>query len=117
MEISRLECNSQLANSSVSINMAQLKGYVAELRTILLEGEYFEQKTFLKSFIRRIDLDYPKVNIQYTFPLNKATGERGEVLAIDKNGGPDLTLPKLLWSSPVGCRSTIRWHAEVAGKW
>lgn len=96
MEISRLECNRQLANRSVSINMAQLKGYVAELRTILLEGEYFEQKTFLKSFIRRIDLDYPKVNIQYTFPLNKVNGERGEVLAMDKNGGPNLTLPKLL---------------------
>lgn len=71
----------------ITLNMAQLKRYVADLKALLLEGEYFEQRAFLKSFIQRIGYDYPQVSVQYTFPIMPSSGENKEVLGIDKISG------------------------------
>ena len=65
--------------------------YVGDLRSLLMEGEFFEQRGFLKSFIRRIDYAYTQVTIQYTFPVNPQTKQCDEVLAIDKISGVDET--------------------------
>jgi len=71
----------------VTISMPQLRKHVDDLRALLLEGEYFEQRGFLKSFIKRIDYNYPQVTVHYTFPVNPKRQEYNEVLAIDKISG------------------------------
>jgi site-specific DNA recombinase len=62
---------------------------VADLRELLLEGEFFEQKTFLRSFVKRIDYGFPQVQIEYTFPLDPRTMANREVLAMGKKSGAD----------------------------
>ena len=51
-----------------------------------------EQKSFLRSFVKRVELNEPKVVIDYTMPLpiNGLTTTE-EVLRIDKIGSPSRT--------------------------
>ena len=90
-KIAELEMNRNSAAQQVRISKTALRRYVENLRQTLLEGEYFEQKAFLKSFVQRIDYNYPQVTIQYTFPVNQRIGARNEVLAIDRISGVDET--------------------------
>ena len=87
IKISEINISRTSQRGPITLNMAQLKRYVADLKALLLEGEYFEQKAFLKSFIQRIGYDYPQVSVQYTFPIMQSSGENREVLAIDKISG------------------------------
>ena len=96
--------------------MVQLKKYVADLKSLLLEGEYFERRAFLKSFIKRVNYDYPQVSVQYKLPVMKLTGGDSEVLGIDKISGPDLTLPKLWPASSFLSGYTLLLSTEVGGK-
>jgi site-specific DNA recombinase len=72
-----------------AISKAELKRYVVDLRALLLEGEFFEQKSFLRSFVKRIDYGFPQVQIEYTFPLDPKTMANREVLAMGKKSGAD----------------------------
>jgi site-specific DNA recombinase len=71
------------------LNVYRVKTYVASMKTILDSSSFIEQKTFLRSFIKRIELDEPRVVIDYTMPLpiNGLTTTE-EVLCIDKPGSP-----------------------------
>ena len=54
-------------------------------------GSIFEQKSFIRSFIKRIWIDYPTATIEYTVPINKGNSPdngKKEVLALAKNGLP-----------------------------
>ena len=64
--------------------------YVASLKTFLGSSSFIEQKSFLKSFIKRIELNEPQVVIDYTMPLpiNGLTATE-EVLYIDGIWLPD----------------------------
>jgi hypothetical protein len=58
---------------------------------ILSMGSIFEQKSFIRSFIKRIWIDYPTATIEYTVPINKGKGQdngKKEVLALAKNALP-----------------------------
>ncbi len=89
--IREIEAWRDQGNLTVSIAPSKLKSYVSDLQALLLEGEYFERRSFLKSFIKRIDLSYPQVSVEYTFPLIPERGISEEVLAIDRLSGPLLT--------------------------
>jgi hypothetical protein len=41
---------------------------------IRFDREQILQKEFLRSFIRKIEYDYPRVTIFYTYPFQKKTG-------------------------------------------
>ena len=66
----------------------ELKPYVRDIQKTLKLGSIVEQKTFIRSFIKKIWIDYPTVTIEYTIPLNKFNNANKEVLVIAKNGGP-----------------------------
>lgn len=44
-----------------------------------------EQKAFVRSFIKKIWIDYPTIAIEYTFPIDNE-GSNSEVLIINRSG-------------------------------
>ena len=75
-----------------SLNTKQVQEYVSSLRTLLASSSFIERKSFLRSFVKRIELDEPRVVIDYTMPLpiNGLTSKE-EVLCIDKIGSAGRT--------------------------
>lgn len=67
-----------------------LKPYVADLQKTLLKGSLFERKSFIRSFIKQIVIDYPHAVVEYTIPLKtESENPRNlEVLAFNLNGSP-----------------------------
>jgi len=48
-------------------------------------GSIFEQKSFIRSFIKRICIDYPTATIEYTVPINKGNGpDNGKRIMVKK---------------------------------
>ena len=43
--------------------------YVADLKNVLASGSIVEQKTFLKSFVKSIDVSRSEVTVNYTHPM------------------------------------------------
>ncbi len=89
LEKKRIEVVEETSNpSSIPFKMNMLKHYVEDLTTLLKKGTIAEQKAFLRSFIKKITVNHPEVQIDYNIPIiNKKgrTSER-EVLPIIKNG-------------------------------
>jgi hypothetical protein len=78
--------------NSLDPSPAEVKRYVEDLRETLEQGSLMEQKGFLRSFIKRIDLDHPNAEIEYTVPMTppkKKEPLRREVLPIVQNGSPE----------------------------
>jgi hypothetical protein len=72
----------------------QLGRYVRELRVTLKQGSIMEQKAFIRSFVRRIDVDYPTAQLRYTCPSVPREGGSAldrEVLHMERNGSPPAT--------------------------
>lgn len=66
-----------------------LKPYVEDLYQTLSKGSLFERKSFIRSFIKRIEVSYPYATIEYTIPVNgESKNPREEVLAFDRIGSP-----------------------------
>ena len=74
---------------SRDLDMDEVLGYVQDLRELLSEGSFIEQKGFLRSFVKRIDYQPGQVSISYTIPMqvNKEKSDR-EVLSISVSGEP-----------------------------
>ena len=45
--------------------------YVRELKPLLRKGTGVERRNFIQSFVNKIAVNYPEVEIQYTVPLKK----------------------------------------------
>ena len=79
--------NHQTLDSEVIIS------YVNELENVLSQASFLQQKTFLRSFIKRVEINRETVTIDYTIPVpidNNKTSSK-EVLRIDKTGSPGRT--------------------------
>ena len=63
-----------------------VKACVQDLRGILEGGTVMQQKSFLRSFVRRIGIRNNDAEIEYTCPLSVAG--KNEVLSFGKNGDP-----------------------------
>ncbi len=72
------------------LDAKQVMEYAKDLKTLLEEGAFTEQKAFLRSFIKRIDYKPDEVAISYTIPM--PTGEDklvlDEVLSMEPYGRP-----------------------------
>ena len=53
-----------------------------------MHGTIAERKAFIRSFIKRIIIDYPTATIEYTIPLDEEKKLDKEVLVINKTGWP-----------------------------
>lgn len=68
---------------------AALKPYVSELYKTLKKGPLFERKAFIRSFVKKIHIDYPDATLEYTIPINaESKNPNKEVLASALNGSP-----------------------------
>ena len=65
-----------------------VKACVEDLRGILERGTVMQQKSFLRSFVRRIGIRNNEAEIEYACPLLVSGNGRSEVLPIGKNGDP-----------------------------
>ena len=67
----------------------KIQSYTDSMKSLLASSSFIEQKSFLSSFIKKVELDEPQVVISYTMPilLNGLTTKE-EVLRIDKIGSP-----------------------------
>ncbi len=75
---------------SNKLNAEMVLNYVQDLKALLSNGTFMEQKTFLRSFIKRLDYEPGSVTIHYTVPLpdNKHANAKVEVLPFEQSGGP-----------------------------
>jgi len=78
----------------VDINI--VKSYTRDLKKLLEESEITERKAFLRSFIKRIDINTDKATVHYHLPLpnNENRKLAAEVLPIVTPGGPKVTFAK-----------------------
>ncbi len=76
-------------DSPQALNLETVQEYVSSLKSILASSSFIEQKSFLRSFVKRIELNEPRVVIDYTMPLPiKGLTTTEEVLCIDNLGSP-----------------------------
>ena len=70
-----------------------VKEYADDLRSLLSKGSIMEQKSFLRSFVKRIEVNLPDVAIDYTIPLESKKVEplAREVLPFAQTGSPGRT--------------------------
>lgn len=72
------------------LNTKQVLEYVEDIKSLLSKGTLMEQKTFLRSFVKRIDFKPGQVAVSYTIPMlmEKGTTSEREVLPIEYTGEP-----------------------------
>ncbi len=76
----------------IAISEEAIRPYVEDLRQTLMEGSIVERRGFLRSFIKKITVDYPSATLEYTVPLPVKTKDRTsteEVLSLVQNGVGD----------------------------
>jgi len=67
----------------------ELSPYLEDLQNTLMLGSKAERKAFIRSFIKKITVDYPMVEIEYTIPFGSEKKCGKEVLVINKSGWPE----------------------------
>ena len=74
-------------------SLAAVRAYASNLSELLGTGTVMEQKTFLRSFVRRIVVGAEEVKIEYTIPITKKKTEplMEEVLSITSLSSPGRT--------------------------
>lgn len=68
----------------------KIQSYTDSMKSLLASSSFIEQKSFLSSFIKKVELNEPQVVISYTMPilLNGLTTKE-EVLRIGENWLPE----------------------------
>jgi site-specific DNA recombinase len=91
MERKRLDLTESVQGAKVGLLEAPVvKAYVSDLKGLLSKGSIVEQKSFLRSFIKRVEVNLPQVVIDYTIPLatKKVEPLAREVLPFEYSGSP-----------------------------
>lgn len=79
--------NDLQAPKAPPFGMDTLKTYVEDLTDLLMNNTILNRKLFLKSFIKKIKVNYPRLDVEYTFPLpTKKEPHVSEVLALKQFG-------------------------------
>jgi site-specific DNA recombinase len=79
---------SQTLNLPVDpVDEALIRPFVKDLKNVLGKGSIVEQKSFLRSFVKKVEVRTREIAIEYTIPLGKA-GEPfvKEVLSLERDG-------------------------------
>lgn len=82
---------SQTLNLPVDpVDEALIRPFVKDLKNVLGKGSIVEQKSFLRSFVKKVEVRTREIAIEYTIPLGKA-GEPfvKEVLSLERDGSPN----------------------------
>ena len=67
------------------VDAAMVKAYAQDLRGLLEEADFTERKTFLRSFIERIEVNKKQVIVRYNLPIPQDVKSKEQigVLPID----------------------------------
>ena len=79
-------------NQIPKLTVKDIKGYVDDLKNTLSKSSLLEQKCFIRSFVKRIDVSHPKAEIEYTVPLIPPKSKeplKKEVLSITMFGSQE----------------------------
>lgn len=91
LETNRDEIVEEIKNpKTLPFDLKTLKNYVQDLSDLLHKSPIAEQKSFLRSFIKRIVVNHPEIKIDYNIPIINEKGRTSgiEVLPIRKIGSP-----------------------------
>ena len=96
----RVQTEAEMAAEGVQeVDAAVVKAYAQDLRGLLEEAELAERKAFLRSFVRRVDVNGGQVTLHYALPVppDGRTAEQIGVLPIVTFGGAEgIRTPDLL---------------------
>jgi site-specific DNA recombinase len=72
------------------LDASVVRAYMDDLKALLSKGSIVEQKSFLRSFIKRIEVNLPQVVVTYAIPLKTQKVEplEREVLPFAYDGSP-----------------------------
>ena len=78
-----------IARGAEQMDAAMVKAYARDLRGLLEEADFTERKAFLRSFIKRIEVNKEQVTVSYDLPLPQdgRAKEEPQVLSIVTPGG------------------------------
>ena len=93
LQAQRNDISIAMSESFIQVTKEEIGRYVQALRVLLDKGSIMDQKAFLRSFIKRIELQGNEVSIEYTTPLETVEKSPGnlEILSLVENGGPSVT--------------------------
>jgi site-specific DNA recombinase len=103
LQYTRSELEGSLSDKRVELaDMETVTGYVSDLRNLLEEIPFPERRSFIKSFVKDVEVTGNQVLLTYTIPMqpHKIKGELIEVPPIVHYGGaegtrtPDFLLAK-----------------------
>jgi site-specific DNA recombinase len=90
LEGNRIDLMKSIREAKVDLLEASVvRAYVDDLKALLSKGSIVEQKSFLRSFVKHIEVSLPQVVINYTMPLKTQKVEplSREVLPFSYDGG------------------------------
>ena len=84
------------AHGATHVDADIVKSYAKDLKGLLKEADITESKAFIRSFIKRIEINKSEAIIHYNLPVPQYWGEKQSagVLPIDNLGGPNITFAK-----------------------
>ncbi len=88
-----------VARGVEEVDVSIVKSYARDLRNLLEESDFTERKAFLRSFVKRVEVDKDEVTVHHKLPLppEGRSRETVSVLPIDTFGGAEGTrTPDLL---------------------
>jgi len=76
------------------VDVAIVKTYAQYLRGLLEEADFTERKAFLRSFIKRIEVNKEQVTVHYNLPIPQGmpSSEQVGVLPIETLGGAGVSI-------------------------
>lgn len=85
-------------SETVQLGKSQVREYVGDLRSLLTESSIAEQRSFLKSFVKRIEVGESQLTLDYTLPLMNEKCRKGgrEVLPFAQTNSPYRTILELI---------------------
>jgi site-specific DNA recombinase len=83
-----------IARGVEQVDVAIVKTYAQNLRSLLEEADFTERKAFLRSFIKRIEVNKKQVTVHHNLPIPQGmpSSEQVGVLPIETLGGPKCTV-------------------------
>jgi site-specific DNA recombinase len=75
------------------VDLEMVKTCAQDLKVLLQEADFTERKSFLRSFIKRIEVNEKQVVVHYKLPIPQSKKMKGEVevLPFDTPGGAGAT--------------------------
>jgi hypothetical protein len=112
LEQKRIDLMESIREAKVDLLEASVvRAYVDDLKALLSKDSIVEQKSLLRSFVKRIEVDLPQVVLNYTMPLKTQKVEplEREVLPFAYAGSPGRTRTsdQVVNSHPL-CRLSYR---------